>query len=193
MIQLFSTEFWIAVLFGINFILVVFLFLIVKKINLVSSSSAQDRCEDIEEINGAQTEHAGHIMNMLEPLVQDAAKTAKTFEAQIREKKRIIKELNDALDARIININLLLSRAEKLQKKLENEHRMANRQISVNPDSFPVAPPDTMLDQQNRIIEMFNMNLDVESIADKLSIPEGEVRLVIDLKKKFMAMEAEGR
>ena len=101
--------------------------------------------------------------------------------------------MNEALDARIININLLLSRADELQKKLEAEQRMTNRQMSVNPDSFPVAPPDTMLDQQNRIIEMFNMNFDVESIADKLSIPEGEVRLVIDLKKKFMAMEAEGR
>jgi len=190
MIQLFSTEFWIIILFIVNFILVVFLFLVVKRINCINPLSVQPHHT---ENHDAESDQAGHIIKMLEPLVKDAAKTARSFEVQIREKKRIIKELNEALDARVININLLLSRADEMQKKLEAEQRMTNRQMSVNPDSFPVAPPDTMLDQQNRIIEMFNMNFDVESIADKLSIPEGEVRLVIDLKKKFMAMEAEGR
>jgi hypothetical protein len=31
--------------------------------------------------------------------------------------------------------------------------------------------------------------MDVDTIAERLSIPKGEVALVIDLKEKFIAME----
>ncbi len=91
--------------------------------------------------------------------------------------------MNDALDSRIISINLLLSRADALQKKLEE------RKNQYNLDSSPNA----VLDQQNQIIAMYNQNFDIDSIAQKLSIPKGEVQLVIDLKKKFVEMEKNSR
>ena len=89
MIQLFSTEFWIIILFIVNFILVVFLFLVVKRINCINPLSVQPHHA---ENHDAESDQAGHIIKMLEPLVKDAAKTARSFEVQIREKKRIIKE-----------------------------------------------------------------------------------------------------
>ncbi len=191
MIESFSIEFWIVTLFIINFIFVVFLFLFVKKINRINLNSDQEHSNqerfdqerfDSERFNQA-SDSAAKIIQMLEPLVQESKNSATSFDKQIKEKKRLIKELNDALDSRIISINLLLSRADALQKKIQEKQN--KRQFSTN-NNF--AHP-LVFDQQNQIIEMYNQNFDIDSIAQKLSIPKGEVQLVIDLKKRFAAME----
>ena len=186
MIELFSIEFWIAILFIINFLFVIFLFLLVKKVN--RQNLDQERTDQIsfDESLEYRLKHseqpaqsAMDIIGMLEPLVKESHKSALSFDKQIKEKKRLIKELNDALDSRIISINLLLSRADALQKKIDEKQNKPN----LNSSSVAV------LDQQNQIIEMYNQSFDIDSIAQRLSIPKGEVQLVIDLKKRFVAME----
>ena len=194
MIELFSLEFWIAILFIITFILVIFLFLLVKKINRLNLGEPDqkyynDRQEDAKNASGSATD----IIEMLEPLVKESRKAAISFDEQIKEKKRLLKELNDALDSRIISINLLLSRADALQKKLEERQTLANQSFSFPNDSNLKLSSSAVFDQQNQILEMYNQNFDIDSIAQRLSIPKGEVRLVIDLKKKFIAMEENSR
>ena len=181
MIELFSIEFWIAVLFFINFVLVIFLFLFVKKMNRLNlgKQDTMQLCDDGSENAKHVSGSAADIIEILEPLVKDSRKAAISFDEQIKEKKRLIKELNDALDSRIISINLLLSRADALQKKLEKKKIQPVLNLSSN----------AVLDQQNQIIEMYQQNFDIDSIAQQLSIPKGEVALVIELKKKFIAME----
>ena len=185
MIELFSIEFWIAILFLINFIFIIFLFLLVKKVNHLNSGDlihghSDDNQEDFGHVSGSAVD----IIEIIEPLIKESKKVALTFEEQIKEKKRLIKELNDALDSRIISINLLLSKADALQKKMEEKQ---------NRSRFQSFSASTVFDQQNQIIDMYNQNFDVDSIAQKLSIPKGEVLLVIDLKKKFVALEKSGR
>ena len=188
MTESFSIEFWIAILFIINFIFVVFLFLFVKKINRFNLDANHDQTSQKEygenfEYSGQAADSASGIVEMLEPLVKESQQTALSFDKQIKEKKRLIKELNDALDSRIISINLLLSRADALQKKIQVKKNQPNLNISST----------AVFDQQNQIIEMYNQDYDVDSIAQELSIPKGEVLLVIDLKKRFIAMEKNGR
>ncbi|MCK5162660.1 MAG: hypothetical protein KAQ72_03035 [Desulfobacula sp.] len=194
MIELFSLEFWIAILFIINFVLVVFLFLFVKRVNRIKLSDVDknhhdNRQENAKHALGSSTD----IIEMLEPLVKESRKAALSFDEQIQEKKRLIKELNDALDSRIISINLLLSRADALQKKLEERQNQANQSFPLPDYSILKSSSNVVLDQQNQIIEMYNQDFDIDSIAQRLSIPKGEVQLVIDLKKKFVAMEKNSR
>ncbi|MCD4675581.1 MAG: hypothetical protein K8S18_06235 [Desulfobacula sp.] len=194
MIELFSLEFWIAILFIINFVLVVFLFLFVKRVNRIKLSDMDQNHHDNGQENakyalGSSTD----IIEMLEPLVKESRKAALSFDEQIQEKKRLIKELNDALDSRIISINLLLSRADALQKKLEERQNQANQSFPLPDYSILKSSSNVVLDQQNQIIEMYNQDFDIDSIAQRLSIPKGEVQLVIDLKKKFVAMEKNSR
>ena len=182
MIELFSIEFWIAILFLINFIFIIFLFLLVKKVNYLNSGDlihghSEENQEDFGHVSGS-------AVDIIEPLVKESKKVALSFDEQIKEKKRLIKELNDALDSRIISINLLLSRADELQKKMEEKQ---------NRSRFQSSSASTVFDQQNQIIDMYNQNFDADSIAQKLSIPKGEVLLVIDHKKKFVALEKSGR
>ncbi len=185
MIELFSMEFWISILFCVNFIFIIFLFLLVKKVNRLNyghltHGDSDNSQEDFRYASGSAVD----IVETLEPLVKESKKAALAFDEQIQEKKRLIKELNDALDSRIISINLLLSRADALQKKMEEKQSQSR---------FQSSSASMVFDQQNQIIDMYNQNFDVNSIAQKLSIPKGEVLLVIDLKKKFAAMEKSGR
>ncbi|WP_300456326.1 hypothetical protein [Desulfobacula sp.] len=185
MIDIFSIEFWMGILFFVNFFLIIFLFVFVKKINRLNLGEApppHTHEDDGQVAAGQAGRSAGDIIRLLEPLVQESRNAAISFDQQITEKKRVLKELNTALDSRIISLNLVLSRAETLKTKLEE------RQGQFIPDTSSYA----VLDHQNQIIGMYNQNLDINAIADRLAIPKGEVQLVIDLKKKFMAMEKKG-
>jgi hypothetical protein len=194
MIELFSTEFWIAILFGISFFLVVVLFVVVKRINGQGFSDPDqthpdDRLEDSKYASGT----ASDIIEMLTPLVEESRKAAISFDEQVKEKKRLLKELTNALDTRLISINLLLSRADAFQKKIEERQSLVNN-ARFEPDTFiPKPSENAVVDQQNEIIELYNQNFDSDSIAQRLSIPKGEVQLVIDLKKKLVAMEENSR
>ncbi len=192
-----STEFWIILLFFITISLLFFLMVVLRKMNrlnaVVLRISREQGETDIDPSGSKDAKQAKQsardIIDMLHPLVEESRETALRFDEQVTEKKRLLKELNDALDSRVISINLLLSRADALQKKLEK-----NQEVLMTASSqaaLPIAPfhQDPVLDQQNQIIALYQKKIDLDTIARRLSIPKGEVKLVIDLKKKFLEME----
>ncbi len=194
-----SMEFWVAILLIINFMVVVFLFLTVKRINrLRSGLKSKTAFEQDPGESDLTSNTTARIVDLLEPLVEESRQTAIRFDDQIKEKKRLIKELNEALDSRIISVNLLLSRADAQQRKLQERRDRFEQQQKMSQDYAPqnLSPPPEnhqVDDQQNRILALYYQNVDIDTIASKLSIPKGEVRLVIDLKEKFMAMEKDSQ
>ncbi|MCF8067769.1 MAG: hypothetical protein K9L30_04195 [Desulfobacterales bacterium] len=111
-----------------------------------------------------------HITSMLEPILKETHTTAKEFDIQLREKKRLIKELNEKLESRIISLNLLLNRADEYLKRADKIK--VGEQLYTN-------------DYQSEIIQLYEKGFDAEAIGNKVSMPTGEVELVINLKKKF--------
>ncbi len=194
-----SMEFWVAILLVINFMVVVFLFLTVKRINrLRSGLKSKTAFEENPGESDLTSSTTARIVDLLEPLVEESRQTAIRFDDQIKEKKRLIKELNEALDSRIISVNLLLSRADAQQRKLQERRDRLEQQQKMSQEYAPPnlsSPPENhqVDDQQNRILALYYQNVDIDTIASKLSIPKGEVRLVIDLKEKFMAMEKDSQ
>lgn len=195
MIPIFSLEFLITVLFIIDVFLVILLFLFARRAN--QRMNQMNLCPENESIDipshppedNQAFESAKQILGLLEPLVKESRRAALSFDEQIREKRKLSKDLNDALDTRIISINLLLSRAATLQKKLE-DREYTTRQVVSDFSAVQTLPKESnVLDQQNQIIDLYYQRKDVDTIAEKLSIPKGEVQLVIDLKEKFIAME----
>lgn len=192
MTELLSLEFLVAVLFIVDLFLFFLLFLIIKRVNHFTAVQTETPAISLEEDSQAHANalaSASEVLSLLEPLVKESESAAREFDSLIREKKKITKDLNDALDSRIISINLLLSRAGTLQRQMEEQQSRLRRSL----DHLPVQPqvkrePD-VIDQQNQIIELYRNNTDVDTIAEQLSIPKGEVQLVVDLKEKFMAME----
>lgn len=144
---------------------VVMVFLVVYFLRSLRSGSSRN----------ATKETGTRIIQMLEPLIRDAESTAKSFEKQLKEKKRLISHLNESLDGRIISLNLLLNRTDAV---FASDFRG-----SVSGDRKHV------FDQQEAILEQFNKGHDAATTAQTLSIPKNEVEMVYDLKQKFLALE----
>ncbi|WDP89792.1 MAG: hypothetical protein HUN04_08745 [Desulfobacter sp.] len=197
MMKLFSLEFLVAVLFIIDLFFFFLIFLVVRRVNRLISAARSRESEPGSEGSGtfadaaqvaaagAAETAAGDVKARLIPLIEASGDAAEEFDRLIREKKKISRQLNDALDDKIISINLLLSRASALEKKLET----SRQSLPASGGFIPPERGNTVLDQQSRIIEMYYRNVDIDTIAEQLSIPKGEVQLVIDLKEKCTAME----
>ncbi len=158
---LLSTEFWIVFQISLLLFLGLFFWFYYK-------NSGEQRLEQ----NDTVAESTEKIMTLLEPLLKEAESSATVFESQILEKKRIIQSLNDKLDNRIINLTLLLNRADAV--------------ISNAPD---MNERYDLADTQEAIISLYNEGTRASEISRQLSVSEQEVDLVIGLKKKFLAME----
>jgi len=105
--------------------------------------------------------------------VSDADKIADQFNEQLTEKHQVIKRLNEQLDKRIGSLNILLNRADiMLSSEGEDVPGHNNRDNASN-------------NHQTEIIRMAKEGCKLEEISGRLSIPKGEVKLVLDLKKTF--------
>lgn len=190
MTKIFSLEFLVAVLFIIDLFLFFLVFLIVKRVN---RPARPDNETARTEVSGAGIQEsafdsAAEVLALLEPLVKESNEAAVAFEDLIREKKKITKDLNEALDSRIISINLLLSRAANMQRQMEADQHRLRQSMTAMPAPRPAVREPDIIDQQNQILDLYARHMDVDTIAEQLSIPKGEVQLVVDLKEKFMAM-----
>jgi DNA-directed RNA polymerase specialized sigma24 family protein len=154
-----SVQFWVFFQIALDLFLVMLILLFIR------SYKAGLRRE-------AARDAARQVIALLEPLLREAKSTATTFENQLKEKARLVRSINERLDSRIISLNLLLNRAAaQVSDNKNNESSVQNH----------------VFDQQETILKMYGEKHDPEEIAKRLSIPRGEVDLVIDLKKKFSA------
>jgi len=115
------------------------------------------------------------VVKVFESILTDADKIAEQFKEQLEEKHHLIKRLNEQLDKRIVSLNMLLNRADILLS-----HGRQSAEVNDNPVSLNR--------QQTEVIELAKEGHRVEEIANMLSIPKGEVKLVLDLKKKLSQM-----
>ncbi|MFH1155840.1 MAG: hypothetical protein V1793_18680 [Pseudomonadota bacterium] len=186
MIRLFSLEFWIAVQFLINLVFVGLLLGLVKRMNRERTQDPGKVPVPLPYPDGRVDAAAADIVGMLESLVREAQTVSIRFEEQIREKKRLVKEVNQSLDSRIISLNLLLARADSVLAGIRDAGAgqaasgALRESIGHHADSF---------DQQQSILDLFDKGVGDSEIASRLSLPRGEVQLVIGLKKKMMELE----
>lgn len=157
----FQIEFWIVLQIAIDLILVLLILWLLKN---MKTNLKQDLSKDTSET----------VMNMIEPLLTQADHLATTFDSQLREKKQLINKLTEKLDARIISLNLLLNRTEAMD---------FNSLSDAESNALHV------YDQQEAIVRMFEAGKSSSEISTILSLPRGEVDLVLDLKKKLLTID----
>lgn len=155
-----SKEFWFIFQMCVLIFLVLFIWYFIR--------NSKTQVED-SKVSGDSVDQ---IVNLLEPLLKEAESSAEVFESQILEKKQLIKQLNEKLDSRIISLNLLLNRADACL--------MNNANLKSNIDVAGI---------QESIISLYKDGHNIGAISKELSVSEKEVALVIELKKKFLAME----
>ena len=144
---------------GIDLIIVILFIFLVKRFRYFTKGPSFDRPTKV-----------------IESFLIDAEKIAGQFKAQLEEKHRLIQSLNEQLDKRIISLNVLLNRADVLLSSQSEGGAESGTNTAATEG------------QQREIIKLAREGRSVEKIAEILSIPQGEVRLVLDLKKKFLRL-----
>jgi len=161
MIERVPIEFWVVFQIAVDLILVVLILYLVRSMR---SGLNRDMSREASE----------RLLQMIEPVLLAAKSTSKSFETQLLEKSQLINQLNQRLDSKIIALNLLLNRAD-------------NRLTGIS--DTPAQSGTHVYDQQKLIDDLHQKGADADAIAKQLSLPKGEVELVLDLKNKLMAME----
>lgn len=112
---------------------------------------------------------------LIENLMKEADETERRFGLQLAEKRRLIAQLNQQLDKRIISLNVLFNRADLLSyASLDSDAKAkaASAEATVNK-------------QQAQIVRLARKGFTANQIAQKLSLPKEEVQLVLNLKRKL--------
>lgn len=116
---------------------------------------------------------ADRVLVLLSPLVAQARELSLTFDAQLREKQRLIQTLNENLDRRVTALSLLVNRTEAVLKSAEQQRYAPESQ-----------------DLQEAVLDLAGQGRDAERIARDLAVSPGEVSLILDLKRKLDALSA---
>jgi len=190
------TEFLVVLSLIIDLFLIFLLLLFIRRANRLQRNPDPMQGTDLGDI-AAQTREKAQVMarevlteasEIIEPVLEASKNAAMEFERLVEEKQTLTRKLDQSLDSKIISINLLLSRANTLYSQLENQHNSLLNALPKGGSAF-FHKEINVLDQQQRIIDLYYQKMDVDTIAERLSIPKREVSLVIDLKEKFIAME----
>jgi uncharacterized protein YoxC len=142
--------------FGIDIAIIVLLLFVIRRFRHRSRAKAFDKASKI-----------------LESLLTEAEKLAKQFNDQLEEKHRLIKKLNKELESRMNGLTMLLERADTmLSAPLRG---VADSQGTLH----------SLNTQAQEIIGLANSGSGLEEIAERLSIPKEEVKLILDLREKL--------
>lgn len=158
-----AIEFWVIMQVAVDLLLIILFIIFIKQFKSARAGPASSGVEPLPQA--------------LEPLLKEAEKVAGQFDAQLREKQRLVKRLNEHLDSRIISLNLLVNRAEVCLASHEKgswQEKKGHRHV---------------YDLQEEIIALGEKGFAPQEIADRIGISKGEVTLVLELKSKFREME----
>ncbi|MBW1750766.1 MAG: hypothetical protein JRJ37_08740 [Deltaproteobacteria bacterium] len=155
--ELLNIQYWVAFQLVLDLFLLILIVLFIRTFKFGLRKTAAQ-------------EASRNVITLMEPLLKEAQRTANAFDEQLKEKNELVRSVNEQLDSKIISLNLLMNRAE------------ANLPPSGTQGQ---SNPNHVYDQQAAILAMYRDNYDSDAIAQRLSLPRGEVDLVIDLKQKF--------
>lgn len=158
-----SPELLFAVQIGLDLLLIGLFVYMIKQVRRPSQRG----------VAGNTVEMTSAVTSVLE----EAKAVAAQFDRQLKEKREIIGRLSEQLDNRIINLNLLLKQSDPGRGGAEEAE---GPQKGQRPNSY---------DLQQEILSLSEKGLPATEIAETLGIVQGEVNLVLDLKKKFREME----
>ncbi|WP_300668912.1 hypothetical protein [Desulfoluna sp.] len=122
---------------------------------------------EAESVRAAHTQ----VLSLLEPVLAEAKSVADTFDGHVAEKRLLVTELNENLEKRIASLKLLLNRADALMNRQHTnaaEEENAEQRIS---------------ESRQKILHLATQGFSVDQISERLTLPKGEVALVVGLQR----------
>ncbi|MCB9481299.1 MAG: hypothetical protein H6680_05705 [Desulfobacteraceae bacterium] len=151
---------WLSILLVIDFLIVAGIFFYLSGIKREMEKKVFEKASK-------------DALKFISPLFDEAQKTAEKFDILIKEKRKIVRDLNEALDSRISTLTFLVNRAE-------------NSINSVSPpNSFDSEDITPIHSNNTKIFELADRGYKAEDISRELGISAGEVSMILSLKKKI--------
>lgn len=154
-----NLQIWVAIPMAANILMLLFVLLFLRR-------TARKLEAD------AARKGAAKVMAALSPMLQQAQETAGELDRQLREKQRIMQDLNETLDRRIASLNLLVNRADATLKATETRG------------------DGQSADTRDVVLDLYERGVGADQIAEELSMRRGEVDLILELKRKLEGLAA---
>ncbi|MGE4518644.1 MAG: hypothetical protein AB7E04_03965 [Desulfobacteraceae bacterium] len=151
---------WISILLVIDFLIVAGIFFYLSGIKKEMEKKVFEKASK-------------EAFDLLSPFFNEAEKTAEKFDMLIREKRKIVNQLNETLDSRISTLTFLVNRAENAINSASSQNM---------PEQDEIMP---LQSSHAKITELFSKGLKVEEISKELGISAGEVSMILSLRKKM--------
>ncbi len=147
-------KYLIVALIGIDIVFFVFFIVLIKRLSTLKRNPVFEKEAQI-----------------FESLIKDVDKMEGHFVSQLKAKSQFINGLNEQLDSRIASLNVLLNRSSVLLSSYDD------------PENSDKALMESSSSRQSEILVLANDGYDIAEISKKLSLPKGEVMLVLNLNK----------
>ena len=147
-------KYLIVALIGIDIVFFVFLIVFIKRLKNLKRNPILEKETQI-----------------FESLIKDADKMEGQFVSQLKAKSQFINELNEQLDSRIASLNVLLNRSSVLLSSYDD------------PEKSDKALMESSSSRRSEILALADDGCDITEISKKLSLPKGEVTLILNLNK----------
>ncbi len=147
-------KYLIVTLIGIDIVFLLFFIVLIKRLNNLKRNQTFEKETQI-----------------FESLIKDADKMEGQFVDQLKAKSQLVNELNEQLDSRIASLNVLLNRSSVLLSSYDDPER-SDKGLMESPSS-----------RRSEILALAADGHDIAEISKKLSIPKGEVTLILNMNK----------
>lgn len=152
---IYDLKYLIVVLMAIDIVMVFACIFLMRKIRLMP-----------------KTEIFENGIKIFESLLGDADRVVKEFHDEVYAKQNLIRQLNTELDRRIAGLEIIIKRADMLLDYEANSAQETDRR------------PGSALSRRKEIFDLTQKGCKAEEIANRLLIPKGEVKLLIDLNRQ---------
>ena len=149
-------KYLIGALIGIDIVFFIFFIILIKRFGKINRKGILEK----------ETQ-------LFESVIKDADKMEKKLTEKLNEKYHFVNKLNEQLDKRIASLNILMNRTSIILSS-QNNHEKTDKGLT-----------ESISSKKHEILQLAGDGCDVEEIAHKLSLPKGEVMLVLNLSKSI--------
>jgi hypothetical protein len=146
-------KYLIVTLIGIDIVFLYFFIVLIKRLNNLKGNQTFEKETQI-----------------FESLIKDAGKMEGQFVNQLKAKSQLVNELNEQLDSRIDSLNVLLNRSSVLLSSYDDPENSDKGLMESS-------------SRRSEILALAADGHDITEISKKLSIPKGEVTLILNMNK----------
>jgi len=122
------------------------------------------------------TQSFSSLKKIIFPFLSEAKKVSEEFDFQVKEKRKIVKQLNETMEAKITSLNFMISRADAIVNTMSLKENLNEEQHLEN--------------AEEKIITLYEKGYSNSEISEITGVTEGEVSIIVSLRQKIDSLSS---